>query len=219
MFKFAMIALVLLALTLAWHLTPLAEVASPDAVRSYLGTIASSYWGPIGVFGAFLIGGLVAFPLTILIAATAASFGPWLGFIYALIGALASAMITYAIGAMMGRDALQSILGRRLGHIRDKIARQGVLAVATIRLVPVAPFTLVNLVAGASGIRLTPYLVGTALGLLPGLVVLSLLGSQVMRIIASPTLVEIVVFLALVAAWIGTAFAIQAAFSKYGHSS
>jgi phosphatidylserine/phosphatidylglycerophosphate/cardiolipin synthase-like enzyme/uncharacterized membrane protein YdjX (TVP38/TMEM64 family) len=219
MFKFAMIALVLLALTLAWHFTPLAQIASPDAVGSFLATIAKSYWGPIGVFGAFLLGGLVAFPLTILIAATAASFGPWLGFTYALIGAMASAMITYAIGAMMGRDALQGILGRRLGNIRDRIARQGVLAVATIRLVPVAPFTVVNLVAGASGIRLTPYLVGTVLGLLPGLVVLSLLGSQFMRIIASPTLIEIVVFLALVAAWVGTAFAIQAAFSKYGYSS
>jgi hypothetical protein len=57
------------------------------------------------------------------------------------------------------------------------------------------------------------------LGLLPGLVVLSLLGSQFMRIIASPSLIEIVVFLALVAAWVGTAFAIQAAFSKYGYSS
>ena len=219
MFKFAMIALVLLALTLAWHFTPLAKAASPDAVRSYLATLATSYWAPVGVFGAFLLGGLVAFPLTILIAATAASFGPWLGFTYALIGALASAMITYAIGVMVGRDALQSILGRRLGDIRDKIARQGILAVATIRLVPVAPFTLVNLVAGASGIRLTPYLVGTFLGLLPGLVVLSLLGSHFMRIIAAPTLIDIVVFLALVAAWIGTAFVIQAAFSKYGQTS
>ncbi len=74
-----------------------------------------------------------------------------------------------------------------------------------------APFTLVNLVAGASGISLMHYLVGTVLGLLPGLVLLSLLGSQIMRIIASPSPVDIVVFVALIAAWIVTAFAIQSA--------
>ena len=219
LFKFALIALVLLGLTLAWHLTPLAEIAGAEAAGIFLAKMAQSYWGPIAVLGAFLVGGLVAFPVTILIAATAASFGPWLGFTYALIGAMVSAMLTYAIGAMMGRDALQSILGRRLTDIRNKIARQGVLAVAAIRLVPVAPFTLVNLVAGASGIGLTHYLVGTVLGLLPGLVLLSLLGSQVMRIIASPSPVDIVVFVALIAAWIATAFAIQSAFSKYGHTS
>lgn len=219
LFKFMMIALVLLGLTLAWRLTPLAEIASAEAAGIFLAKMAQSYWGPLAVLGAFLAGGLVAFPVTILIAATAASFGPWLGFTYALIGALGSALLTYGIGAMMGRAALQSILGDRLTDIRNKIARQGVLAVAAIRLVPVAPFTLVNLVAGASGINLTHYLVGTVLGLLPGLVLMSLLGSQIMRIVASPSPLDIVIFVALIAAWIATAFAIQSAFSKYGHSS
>lgn len=219
LFKFALIALVLLGLTLAWHLTPLADIASAEAAGNFLAKMAQSYWGPLAVLVAFLVGGLVAFPVTILIAATAASFGPWLGFSYALAGAMASAALTYAIGALIGRDALRSILGRRLTDIRNKITRQGVLAVAAIRLVPVAPFTLVNLVAGASGIGLMHYLVGTALGLLPGLVLMSLLGSQIMRIIASPSSVEIVVFVAFIAAWIATAFAIQSAFSKYGHSS
>ena len=219
LFKFTIIALFLLGLTLAWHLTPLAEIASAEAAGSFLAKMAQSYWGPLAVLGAFLAGGLVAFPVTILIAATAASFGPWLGFIYALIGAMASAVLTYAIGAMLGRAALESILGRRLTDIRNKIARQGVLAVAAIRLVPVAPFTLINLVAGASGIRLTHYLVGTVLGLLPGLVLMSLLGNQIMRIMTSPSAVDIVVFFALIAAWTATAFALQSAFSKYGRSS
>jgi len=219
LFKFAVIALALLALTLAWRFTPLAGMASPEAAGAFLGQVAQSYWGPLAVLGAFLIGGLIAFPVTILIAATAASFGPWLGFAYALVGALASAALTYGIGAMMGRDALQNILGRRLTDIRNKIARQGILAVAAIRLVPVAPFTLVNLVAGASGIGFTHYLVGTVLGLLPGLVLMSLLGSQIMRIIASPSPIEILAFLAIIAAWIATAFAIQSVFSKYGRAS
>ena len=218
-FKLALAAVILLGLTLAWQFTPLSKIASPEAAGDVLATVAQSYWAPLAVLGVFLVGGLVAFPVTILIAATAASFGPWLGFTYALVGAMASALVTYGIGAMVGRDALQSMLGRRLTDIRNKIARQGVLAVAAIRLVPVAPFTLVNLVAGASGIRLSHYLAGTALGLLPGLVLMSLLGSQIMRILTSPHPLELLIFAALIAIWIATAFAIQSAFSKYGRAS
>ena len=125
----------------------------------------------------FLAGGLVAFPVTVLIAATAATFGPWLGFLYAATGAIASALLTYFIGALLGRDVLRNWMGPRLTRIRERIVRQGVLAIAAIRMVPVAPFTLVNMVAGASGIRLLDYIAGTLLGLLPGLILMSALGS------------------------------------------
>ncbi len=219
LFKFTLIALMLLGLTLAWRLTPLADIAITQAAGTFKGEVTQSYWAPLAVLGAFLVGGLVAFPVTVLIAITAASFGSWLGFCYGLAGAMASAVLTYAIGAMMGREALQSLLGRRLTDIRNKIARQGVLAVAAIRLVPVAPFTLVNLVAGASGIGLGHYLAGTVLGLLPGLVLMSLLGGQIMRIIASPRPIDILIFVALIAAWVASIFAIQSVFSKYGRAS
>ena len=216
MLKFALAASLLAGLTLAWNFTPLADHANPESVRRLLSDLSQSYWGPIAVFGAFIGGGLVAFPLTILIAATAASFGPWLGFAYALIGAMASAVLTYLIGAWIGRDALHHLLGHRLTGIRKKVARRGVLAVAAIRLVPVAPFTLVNLAVGASGIPLSSYIAGTVIGLLPGLVLLSLLGGQIMRVLTSPSPLELLAFAGLIALWIAAAFGIQAVLSKYG---
>lgn len=219
LFKFSFIAAFLLLLALAWNLTPLAEFADPQSIGELLHLAARSYWAPLVVLGGFLAGGLVAFPVTILIAATAASFGPWLGFAYAMTGSMASALLTYGIGAMIGREALQDVLGRRLTDIRNKITKQGVLAVAAIRLVPVAPFTFVNLVAGASGIRLSHYVVGTMLGLLPGLVLMSLLGNQIMRIMIAPSPGELVVFAMLIAAWLATAFGVQSAFSKHGRAS
>ena len=62
--------------------------------------------------------------------------------------------MTYAIGRLIGREALSDVLGPRLNRVREKIRRRGVIAVALIRLVPLAPFTIVNLAAGASDIRL-----------------------------------------------------------------
>jgi phospholipase D1/2 len=217
--KFVLAGFVVLALTLAWNVTPLAELADVSELQGWTADVAETSWAPVAVVAAFVVGGLVAFPLTILIAATAASFGPWTGFGYALVGALASAILTYAIGAAVGRDALKSVLGERSTEIRNKIARQGLIAVVAIRLVPIAPFTLVNLVAGASGIRLWHYLVGTALGLLPGLVVMSLLGSQIMRLFTSPSTMDILIAALLIALWIAMVLGLQAAVSKYGSAS
>ena len=67
-------------------------------------------------------------------------------------------------------------MGPRLNRVRRGIVKRGVLAVAAVRLVPVAPFTLVNLVAGASRIRFSDYLLGTIIGMAPGLILMSRTG-------------------------------------------
>jgi phospholipase D1/2 len=157
----------------------------------------------------------VAFPVTVLIAATAAALGPWPGLPYATAGVLVSAVLTYAVGARLGKDALRNVLGPRLNRIRRKIARQGILAVATIRLVPLAPFTVVNLVAGASAIRPTDFVAGTALGMAPGLIVLSILGHQVVRILSQPNAADLALLVAAIAAWILVSVGLQVLVSKW----
>src|SRR5262249_53338745 len=143
--KIGLVAALILALALAWYATPLAQWADPDAVRASLAELGQSPWAPVLVVATFVAAGLVAFPVTVLIAATAAAFGAWPGLPYATIGVLASAAITYAVGARLGKQALRAVLGPRLNRVRRRIARQGVVAVATVRLVPLAPFTVVNL--------------------------------------------------------------------------
>jgi uncharacterized membrane protein YdjX (TVP38/TMEM64 family) len=162
------------------------------------------------VLAVFIVGGLLVFPVTLLIVATAATFGPWLGFAYAAAGAAASAILTYGVGALIGRQALESVLGPRLNRIRRAITRHGVLAVATVRMVPIAPFTVVNLAAGASRIPFTDYVLGTILGMLPGLVLMSALGYQIFNVLTAPTPLNVSLFVLAVVAWIGASLGIQA---------
>ena len=175
----------------------------------------SEPWAALLVIGIFLAGGLVAFPIVILIAATAAAFGPWLGFLYATLGALASALALYAIGARFGQSALRSLLGERLDRVRSRIARRGVLAVAAVRVVPVAPFTLVNLALGASGIKLVDYVAGTLLGMLPGLIVVSALSHRIVAIISNPSVTEVSLLALAVAAWVAVSLGVQALVSRF----
>jgi phospholipase D1/2 len=56
------------------------------------------------------------------------------------------------------------------------------------RVVPVAPFTVVNLVAGASHIRWRDFAVGTVLGMAPGIFVITLFTARVRAMLTHPTL-------------------------------
>jgi phospholipase D1/2 len=198
-----------IALVLIWRYTPLSHLTNPGVLRAAAVSMTESYWAPLIVIAVFIAAGFVLFPLTILIAVTAGAFGPWLGLLYAAAGAVASSLTTYLVGAKVGKSALRKFVGPRLNRVTRRVAEKGVLAVAAVRLVPVAPFTVVNLVAGASGIRFIDFLIGTALGLLPGLVVLSSLGNQIFRVLADPSLADILLFLALVIGWICLSFGLQ----------
>jgi phospholipase D1/2 len=196
---------VIVALMLAWRFTPLASLARTDTMRQWLAAIAQHPAAPLLVIAAFVGGGLMVFPVLVLIAATAAAFGPWLGFAYAFAGALASAIVTYAVGAAIGREALESVLGARLERVRRAVVERGVFAVAAIRLVPIAPFT-----AGASKVRFADYLIGTAIRMAPGITTMSALGYQGWSIVTKPTLLNVAIFLIAVAGWLAVTLGTQA---------
>jgi uncharacterized membrane protein YdjX (TVP38/TMEM64 family)/phosphatidylserine/phosphatidylglycerophosphate/cardiolipin synthase-like enzyme len=208
--KIIAVGLFVVLLMLAWQLTPLAALTNPHTIQRWFADIAAAPAAPVIVLAVFLVGGLLVFPVTLLIVATAATFGPWLGFAYAAAGAAASAILTYGVGVLIGREALESVLGPRLNRIRRAITRHGVLAVATVRMVPVAPFTVVNLAAGASRIPFIDYVLGTALGMTPGLILMSALGYQIFNVLTAPTPLNVSLFVLAVVAWIGASLGIQA---------
>ncbi len=204
--------LVVLGIAMAWQFVPLAD---PKTVKAAFGAIAGGHFSPVLVVAAFLVGGFVMFPVVMLIGATAAVFGPYLGFTYAALGALASALASYAIGAAVGKRTLRDLLGPRLNRLRQRVARRGVVTVAAVRLVPIAPFTMVNLVAGASGIPVFDFVAGTLLGMLPGLIMISAVGHQLAQIFTAPSASDLALLAGLVVAWIGLSIGVQAAISRY----
>jgi uncharacterized membrane protein YdjX (TVP38/TMEM64 family)/phosphatidylserine/phosphatidylglycerophosphate/cardiolipin synthase-like enzyme len=217
---FAGVACFAALLAFAWAWTPLAEYARIETVRGIAAGFSEHPWAaPALVLGAFLVGGLIAFPVTIMIAATAAVFGPVYGFAYAALGAMASALSTYGLGIWLGRDSLRHVVRGRSARVLDRIRRQGVLAVAATRLLPVAPFTVVNLAAGAAEIRLFDFTVGTLLGLAPGLLLLSALGSQAVRVLTQPSAPEMAALAGIIALWLAASFGLQRLVTKFGRGA
>jgi phospholipase D1/2 len=208
--------LVLLGIALAWRYTPLSGLVTADNVRAVLKAVRGEPWAIVVVILVFVLAGAIVFPLNILILATAAVFGPWLGILYGGAGAVTSGLVMFSIGSLLGREALYRMLGERWRHGLEGVRKRGLLAVVTLRLLPIAPFTLVNLAAGASGIRFVDFLVGTLIGMLPGLILMAIMGDRIIRILAEPSAGDIAILVLCVAALIGLAVAAQAFLSRRG---
>ncbi len=173
-------------LALAWRFTPLHEWLSLERVIRAGAALANHAYAPLIVPVAYVVGGLVVFPLTLLIAATAIVFGPALGMLYALVGALLSASLVYAIGRRLGRETVRKLAGHRLNELSQRLARRGLLAVVFVRLLPLAPFSIVNIVAGAAHIGWRDFLLGTLIGLLPGTLLVALFVDRAAAAIRHP---------------------------------
>jgi phospholipase D1/2 len=182
----AALLLALFALAAAWQWTPLQDWLSLDVMTGLAVSIREHPLAPLFVIGGYVAGGLVSFPATILIIATAITFGPLTGFIYALVGCVTSAMCTYGIGHLLGGEVLRRFAGRRINRLSRQLADRGVVTIMIIRLAPVAPFTFVNLVAGASHIKFWDFTIGTILGMAPGLFAITLFGNRLEHAIRHP---------------------------------
>lgn len=173
--------LLLLALTGLWQWLAMHDVLTVARVRDWV-ALAPQWrdapWAFIAVAGVYVAALLVMFPLSILVAVTGLAFGPLWGFAYAALGTLCSSVVSYAVGRWLGREALLNYGGRHLNGLSRYLAGRGVRAMVIVNLLPLAPFTLTNMMAGAFHLRFRDYLIGSILGIVPGLAGVTLLGSQ-----------------------------------------
>lgn len=211
------ILLLLLILPAAWQWTSLNQWVSCEKLIGWQDSVQNTPGAFFLVIGAYLLGSFTLFPVTILNIATVFTFGPILGNTYALTGWLLSAALGYAIGRAMGRNLLHKMAGPRLDRLIQQAGHHGFLTVLTMRVLPVAPFTLVNLFVGASGIRFGDFSLASLLGRIPGMVVLSTAGVQLQNALRTPKVESFVLLgftlllLPLMTAWLVKQFAQGAA--------
>jgi uncharacterized membrane protein YdjX (TVP38/TMEM64 family) len=177
----------LVLLALAWRFTPLGGWLAPEALESFAAPIRSAWYAP--VLGVVVFVALIhlMFPVTVLIVACGLIFGGWTGVIVAWLGSL----ISVAAGHQLGRRWLHDLVLRRAGAQVDRMSRafagRGLIASAVLRLIPIAPFHLVNLIAGASHVRLRDFVVGSQLAMTPGIGLLVWTSDGVARAVRNPS--------------------------------
>jgi uncharacterized membrane protein YdjX (TVP38/TMEM64 family) len=127
--------------------------------------------------GAALLVALV--PRTPISLACGLLFGAATGALCALLVALVAATITFTAGRWLGREFVARRAGRHWHRLEDWIEREGALAVAAVRALPIGPYGLSGYAYGASGVRIRSYAIGTFVAAVPSAVSYALLGAAV----------------------------------------
>jgi len=192
------IVLVLFGIASAWQWSPLADQIDIRKVSAWAVALRKNPARPFIILAAYFVGSLILVPITVLIIATAIVFGPILGLVYSLVGSFLGAGVTYALGYFLGRDFVQRTTGPKWERVERKIGQSGIIAVAALRLLPIAPFSIVNIISGAFHVPVRDYILGSLLGLLPGIVVINLFAHQFERAIRNPGAGSFAVLAALV---------------------
>jgi phospholipase D1/2 len=188
-----LVALFALAAALRW--TGLGRSLHLDTLAGFATWLRYDDNAPLWVMAAYLVGGLSCFPVTLLIFATALTLNLSLAIVCSLLGCVLSAMLLYAAGRWLGRKNVMRLAGRSLNRVNRLISKQGALAVTAFRMVPVAPYSLINLAAGAGGVPFRDFVVGTSLGMSPGVVGITFFAKQLEQTILSPSLTNLIVLL------------------------
>jgi len=193
------------ALTAMWRYTPLSTWTDADRITGWAEGFGHQFWwAPLVVLLAYTPASVVLFPRPFITLFAVAAFGAWNGFLYAMAGILIACAVNYAVGTKLDRQTVRRLARGRLTRISQVMRHRGVLAMTAVRLVPLAPFAVVNVVAGAIRIPLRDFLVGSALGILPGTLIATVFGDQVITGLKDPRSINLwlvaVLVLALIAA-------------------
>ena len=204
----AMAGLTLLAgmaiLAAAWRWTALGQFLDVEALVSYAQALGRSPLGLISVMGGYLIGGLLAVPVTLLLVVTILAFGPWFGALFALTGSLLSAITLFGLGRVLGSYRIRRLAGSRVEHLSRRMAERGLWAVLLVRILPIAPFSVINLIAGASSVSWRHFVLGTVVGMLPGIAIMATFVSGLEKAVREPSWQAFsMVGLIVAAAWAG----------------
>jgi uncharacterized membrane protein YdjX (TVP38/TMEM64 family) len=112
-------------------------------------------------------------------------FGTWLGGTGAIIGATLGATAIF-LAARSGLGGLAQRAGPLVGKLESGFRADAFNYLLVLRLVPIFPFWLVNLVPALVGVRLTTYVLATFLGIIPGTFVYASLGNGLGDLVEDP---------------------------------
>lgn len=189
---FAALALLFILAGL-WRFTPLGDWLTRERLVGLAGSFKEFAGMPLGLILFYVAGSLLVVPVSLLHALAGALFPFPAGFLYALLGSLLGAVETYFLGAVLGKDLVRRIGGKRMNRISRKLVHKGWVTVLVVRNLPVAPFSVVNMIAGVSRISFRDFLVGTVLGMTPGILLITIFSKRLFEFIENPNWLNLAV--------------------------
>ncbi|KDE97476.1 membrane protein [Mycolicibacterium aromaticivorans JS19b1 = JCM 16368] len=164
----AVTAVILVAVVL---LVPL-----PNAVQLRDWATSLGVWFPLAFFAAHIVVTVFPFPRTAFTLAAGLLFGPALGVGIAVVASALSALLALLLVRALGWQFSKLFSHPALESVDARLRARGWQAIFSLRMIPAVPFSVLNYAAGASAVRVMPYLWATLAGLIPGTTAVVFLG-------------------------------------------
>ncbi|GAB2951170.1 hypothetical protein GCM10027280_44560 [Micromonospora polyrhachis] len=200
--RFTLLLVILALFGLALLLVPLPSMDEVPGLADPLGPFA-----PVAAVlgGALLL--VVLIPRTFISMAWGAIFGSLTGAGYALAAAMLAAALGFAVGRLLGRDFVAERVRGRLARLDGWFARQSILGVISVRLIPIGGFGLISYGYGTTAARPMPYLIGSLLASTPSAFGYAAVGAAVVSptevnwLAVAPAIIGLVTTSWLVSRW------------------
>ena len=186
--KRILLSLIIAAVIVAFFALDLDRHLTLDALKQGQAGFAELYaahpWEVLGAyFAAYVVMAALSLPgAAIMTIAGGALFGLVTGLLLVSFASSIGATLAFLVSRFLLRDQVQNRFGDRLGAINRGIERDGAFYLFTLRLVPVFPFFLINLLMGLTPLRTATFYWVSQLGMLAGTAVYVNAGTQVGRI-------------------------------------
>ncbi|QIK38841.1 TVP38/TMEM64 family protein [Caldichromatium japonicum] len=173
----------LLAVWIGWSETidRLVHAASPEELVAILRTFGG--WTPLISILLMVIQSILApLPGSVIAAANGALYGVWWGTLLSWAGGMAGGWATYAIGYWSGKPLRRR--WRMTGLWRQLIAvgaSRGFWIVLIARMTPIVSLDFIGYLAGIARLPLATYLLANAIGIIPGILAYTLIGSELVK--------------------------------------
>lgn len=185
--RLGLLIVLVAALVLAWKFTPLSEYANPDYIRSLFEKVRDTPWSVPIAIAIYTVGTLIFFPHVAMTAVIALTFAPLTAFFICMTGSLISSSIGYLIGRQFGLSFMEVLIGNTAKKIADYVKKGGILGITLLRMLPIAPYVVVNITLAMLGVPYLTFIAATFLSALPGTAAASLLGFSIMEVWDDPT--------------------------------
>lgn len=151
-------------------------VPLPTALQLRDWATSAGPWFPLAFFAAHVVMTVFPFPRTAFTLAAGLLFGPVLGIPIAVAASTLSAVIALLLIRTAGWQVSRLVTHPRVDAIDRRLSERGWPVVLATRLIPAVPFSVLNYAAGASSVRVLPYILATFFGVLPGTAAIVILG-------------------------------------------
>lgn len=170
-------------------------------LEGWLGAARGPWSLPVAV-AAFAALAFVGTPQIVLIAAAVVAFGPVVGAGYSWIGTMVSALVGFYLGRAAGARTLEQFSGEGVQRFMRLVGQNGFLASLVVRLVPSAPFIVVNMAAGVTPMRALHFVAGTGIGIVPKIALTAFAGASIVQLMKGEIEGHWVTLAAIAALWL-----------------